>query len=207
MINSIEKDLEQYLQTHPELSDFGYNNAYTGGDLIGIISAKENMKKHEESYTNLEERLSLKDDKRAYTSLFGGIVRAAIFTIVGAIPILGAYAYHNLYSSDTAPEIRNVEVYCSHHESIFGSYHIAEVDITAYDADGDKISIHVRVTDGNDIETLTLHLPPYNLSDDGKTQYFHLKESTGFGDGDTLTVTAYSRFDKTDSESVLLDCD
>ena len=70
-----------------------------------------------------------------------------------------------------------------------------------------KISIHVRVTDGNDIETLTLHLPPYNLSDDGKTQYFHLKESTGFGDGDTLTVTAYSRFDKTDSESVLLDCD
>ena len=196
MIDSIEKDLEQYLQTHPELSDFGYNNAYNNGDLIGIISAKSNMKKHERSYSALEERLSLRDDERAETSLFGGLVKSAIFAIVGSIPVLGLYAIHHKIASDIAPEIQNIDAYCYQKESWMGSYHVVDVDVTAYDADGDEISLSIWVTDGSFSASLTNHLPPYELSNDSKTQYFRLEEEStkSFGDGDVLIVTADSGF-------------
>ena len=208
MIDSIEKDLEQYLQTHPELSDFGYNDAYNNGDLMGIISAKNNMKKHEEVYNDLEERLSLKDDERAYTGLGGGLVKAAIFAVVGSIPVLGAYYIHHTISSDNAPEIQNIDAYCHHKDSWAGSYHTVDVDVTAYDPDGDEISLSIWVTDGSYSASLTNHLPPYEKSDDGKTQYFRLEdESTkSFGDGDVLKVTASSGW-KEDKENELLECD
>ena len=208
MIDSIEKDLEQYLQTHPELSDFGYNNAYNNGDLIGIISAKSNMKKHERSYSALEERLSLRDDERAETSLFGGLVKSAIFAIVGSIPVLGLYAIHHKIASDIAPEIQNIDAYCYQKESWMGSYHVVDVDVTAYDADGDEISLSIWVTDGSYSASLTKHLPPYELSNDSKTQYFRLEEEStkSFGDGDVLIVTADSGF-KEDKEHKILNCD
>jgi len=208
MIDSIEKDLEQYLQTHPELSDFGYNNAYNNGDLIGIISAKSNMKKHERSYSALEERLSLRDDERAETSLFGGLVKSAIFAIVGSIPVLGLYAIHHKIASDIAPEIQNIDAYCYQKESWMGSYHVVDVDVTAYDADGDEISLSIWVTDGSYSASLKKHLPPYELSNDSKTQYFRLEEEStkSFGDGDVLIVTADSGF-KEDKEHKILNCD
>lgn len=100
MIDSIEKDLEQYLQTHPELSDFGYTDSYHNGDLRGMVSAKENMRKHEEGYNNLEQRLSLKDDEGAYVSLFDSLVKATIVAVVSSIPVLGVYAIHDSWPSN-----------------------------------------------------------------------------------------------------------
>jgi hypothetical protein len=100
MIDSIEQDLEQYLQTHPELSDFGYTDSYHKGEILRMISAEENMKKHEKSYTNLEERLSLKDDKNAYISLFDSLVKATIIAVVSSIPVLGAYAIQDRWPSN-----------------------------------------------------------------------------------------------------------
>ena len=217
MIDSIEKDLEQYLQTHPELSDFGYNDAYNNGDLMGIISAKENMKKHEEVYNDLEERLSLKDDERAYTSLFEGLVKAAIFAVVGSIPVVGMYALHNWWTSevnvspsDIAPEIKDLEVNCHITESRYGAtYPVISVNATAYDADGDEIALRITLDNGDSSSILVEELKPYEISEDGKTQYFHLANKSSderFDSGDVLIVNAYTGRSKDDSKNTMLDC-
>ena len=212
MIDSIEKDLEQYLQTHPELSDFGYNDAYNNGDLMGIISAKNNMKKHEEVYNDLEERLSLKDDERAYTSLFDGLVKAAIFAVVGSIPIVGMYTLHNWWTSDIDSEIKDLEVNCHITEDNRGvTYPVISVNATAYDADGDEIDLSIKLDNGDSSRMLVGDLKPYEISEDGKTQYFHLahkKGSSFFGSGDVLIVNAYTGWwSEDDSKNTILDCD
>ncbi len=215
MIDSIEKDLEQYLQTHPELSDFGYTDAYNNGNLIGIISAKDNMKTHEKSYNELEERLSLKDDERAYTSLFWGLVKSAVFAVVGSIPVLGVYYIHNSWQPDINSEIRELDVKCqmTEKEDNWGrnrNYLILEVNATAFDADGDEIDLSIHLDNGVTSETIVTTLPPYEISADSKTQYFYSKAEgfSSMSDGDVLIAKSHtSAWSEDDSKNTILDCD
>ncbi len=80
MFDSLEKDLEEYLSENPELSDFGYSEAYQNGDIKGMVAGLQGMREYD---SVLEEKLSLLEDERGYTSILKGLGKAVAFTAAG----------------------------------------------------------------------------------------------------------------------------